>query len=342
MLTRRRVVFTAKPGAVRDELWTPQAKALAHELGFDITLNECSGSLAPDEWADFFAPADAIITTWGTPTLDEAVLARNASLRIVGHAAGSVANMVSDHLFDRGVHVVTANAEMARSVAEWSLMMTLVGARRVLEYSKLGALDTIDAGRRHLGQSPTNQTVGILGYGDIARRLVRMLSVVPPKRILVYANDLSAADAEAAGVTVVDLPTLFSETDVLHVLCSLTEETKGMIDAGLLERIKDSAVLINAGRAPIIQRDPLLCELRKERFAAILDVHYREPPPPGDPFRALPNVIMTPHCAGRTNRDRYVPLVLHEFARCFAGEPLEHDVSRARAVAMTNANLVRG
>ena len=340
-MTQRQAFFTALPGVVRDELWCATAQQCATELGFDVRLNPFDRKPTAEQWAELLAGVEALITTWGAPCLDEHALSRNKTLRIVGHAAGSVAGIVSDELTRRGVRVVTANAEMARSVAEWCLMMTLVAARQLLQYTKFGDAGRLHPEQRALATSPYDLIIGIWGYGDISRWLIKLLRPFEPKAILIASNHLSPTDAQAQGLRKVELDELLATADIIHVLTGLTAQNKGRVGGELLSRVKDGATLINAGRAALIEREALLGELRKQRFSAITDVHYNEPPAADDPFLTLPNLIMTPHCAGRTSRSRYVRLVLEEFDRFYRGEPLQHEITRERAAQMTDARLTR-
>jgi phosphoglycerate dehydrogenase-like enzyme len=340
-MKRRRLFFTASPGDMRNGLWTEEAIQLANALGYDVTSNPHTHR--PDEagWAEMLRGVEALITTWGAPRLTAAVLAHADSLRIVGHAAGSVGPIVSPDLYARGIRITSANPVMAHGVAEWSLMMTLVGWRRLPEYARLAAGNAMAWGKRECVRGLRNATIAIWGYGDIARRLVRMLRPLATARILVHDDYLTDAMAEADGVQKVAFDDLFREGDVIHLLAALTEKSIDRVGAAQLAAIKDNAVLINTGRADLVQEVPLLEELRKNRFTAIFDVHYHEPLPPDDPFCVLPNVVLTPHCAGGGQTGFYVPFVLREFERFFAGQPLEGEVTAARAANMTQETLVR-
>ena len=148
-------------------------------------------------------------------------------------------------------------------------------------------------------------------------------------------------DEEAVdlGVRKVGLNELFASADIIHTLASLTEYNRGRIGAEQLGRIRNGAVLINAGRAALIQQEALLAELNKERFSDILDVHYMEPLPADSPFRQMSNVILTPHNAGFGSTDLYVECVLDEFDRFFRSKPLQHEVTLERAKLMTDETL---
>jgi phosphoglycerate dehydrogenase-like enzyme len=162
-----------------------------------------------------------------------------------------------------------------------------------------------------------------------------------PKRILVHSNYLSDAQAAAEGVVKAGFDELFEQGDVIHLLAALTGKNIDRVGAAQLAAIKDNAVLINTGRADLVQEAPLMAELRKNRFTAIFDVHYHEPLPPDDPMCALPNVILTPHCAGAGDKSLYAPYVLREFERFFAGRPMEGEVTAERSENMTQEALVR-
>ena len=332
------VLFSMRPWKIRRELWSPEAQATARRLGFNVRLNTREGPPTPADWADMFEGVEAMITCWGTPRLDHNVLARNNTLRIVGHAAGSVAEIVSPELYARGVRVVTANTVMAQTVAEWCLMVTLVGWTRFLDYFGRPGVRYMTWDDRWQARGIQNATVAIWGYGDISRRLVQLLHEMGPKEILVSSNHLTPDEAAAAGVTLVAFDELFARGDIIHLLGGMTDRNRGRVGATHLAAIRNDALLINAGRANLVQEDALLAELRKGRFMAVLDVHYREPLPDDSPFRDLPNVVLTPHLGARGRDGLYVGHVLEEFDRFFRGEPLTSEVSLDRADTMSGGS----
>ena len=205
------LLFTCQPGIVHGELWSDHARRRAAELGLTLRLNPHSGRLTPAAWADLLADEEAVVTTWGAPRLDAAVLARNSRLRFVGHAAGSVANLVSDDLYERGVRVVSANTVMARSVAEWSLTATLLAARGFLAYAKFGGSEAPKAESRDAVAGLAELTVGIWGFGDVVRVFLDMLAPLQVGRILVCDDYLSPEEAARRGVRKVDLAALARE-----------------------------------------------------------------------------------------------------------------------------------
>ena len=335
MATYPRIFFTDTPGPRRNLLFNNSAQEYAKKLGFTIELNNNNFPLSDEQWADTLIDVDALITTWESPKLNKIVLSKNKTLKIVGHAAGSVDPIVSPELYRRGVKVVSANYTMARSVAEWSLMMTLVSLRGLTNYAQFGTCNSIDWDKRSSVQGTHNSIIGIWGFGDVAGHLIDFLKPFGPKKILVSCDYLTENEAARLGVTKVSLDEIFAESDVIHLLTSLTENSKGAVGKKQLELIKSGATLINAGRAGLIKREDLLPELEKKRFNAIFDVYYTEPLEADSPFRQLENVLLTPHNAGCGSEDLYFKHILDEFAKFFSSRPLLYEISWERALTMT-------
>ena len=335
-------IFFMGPQAMQDRFWTEQAKTRAAELGYEVRLNTLPGKLAAGEWVEQLVGVEALLTTWGSPRLDETVLLQNQTLKIVGHVGGSVAGIVSQALYERGVKICTANTLMARTVAEWSLMMTMVGLRQLLSYAHfcVGG-QALDWPRREGNLPPDEAVVGIWGYGDVAKAFIELLRPLHPRVIAVHDNFLTNEMAEAEGLQKIGLDELFATSDVIHCQTGLTTANKGRVGAAQLAAIKEGAVLVNCGRAPLIDEGALIAELQRCRFTAILDVFEEEPLTEDHPYHTLRNVILTPHCAGNGRDGRYLGLMLDEFDRFFRRQGLETEVSLERAQAMTDSSLLR-
>ena len=152
---------------------------------------------------------------------------------------------------------------------------------------------------------------------------------------MVTSGYMTDEQAEANGLIRGSLDELFEYSDVVHTLTSLTPKQIGKVDANLLAKLHNGATLINAGRAHLIDETAMMNELRSGRIFACLDVYHKEPLDMNHELRTLPNVILTPHNAGTGSRDLFIPLILEEFDRCFKGEPLQHEITEARAAVMT-------
>ena len=153
-------------------------------------------------------------------------------------------------------------------------------------------------------------------------------------RVLVHDPFLSAADAETLGVELTSLDRLLGESDIVSLHVPSLPETRHMIGAAELARIKDGALFVNTARGAIVDEAALVEELRKDRFVAVLDVFEEEPLAEDSPLRTLKNAVLAPHIAGHTHETylRQGATAVDEALLFLAGEPLRHEVT-ARMLA---------
>jgi phosphoglycerate dehydrogenase-like enzyme len=132
--------------------------------------------------------------------------------------------------------------------------------------------------------------------------MLHLLKPFEVGRVIVYDPYLSQERAAALGVALVDLETVFAESDFVAVNCPLTAETRGMINARLFARMKPTAYFINTARGPIVNQQDLTVALQEGQFAgAGIDVFESEPLPADDPITQLDNVILAPHALAWTD-----------------------------------------
>jgi len=142
------------------------------------------------------------------------------------------------------------------------------------------------------------RTLGLIGYGAVARLLHRKVSGLALARVLAYDPYVEPARIAESGALPVDLRTLLGESDFISVHATLSPETRGLIGAEELASMKKSAILINTARGPIVDERALAEALREGRIAgAGLDVFQSEPLPPDSPLRSLDTVTFTDHAA---------------------------------------------
>lgn len=340
----RRIVYAGTRDAYFfRELWTDEVRDRAGELGFNVEIPDFTAPVPLPLWLDFLAGADGIITSWGAPKIDRLLLERAPALKIVGHAAGSVAQIVSPELFAAGVKVTGANEIMSFSVAEWCLMAALMGRRQVTDYLGFGAFSSPRFGNqpRSSARSIRYATVGIWGFGAVAANLVGFLKPLEPARILVNSGHLGADEALRYGVEAVGFDTLIERSDIVFTLAGLNPRTTGTFSREVLARLKDGCLVINAGRGALFDEDALAAELRTGRLSAVLDVFCTEPLPEESCLRKLPNAILSPHTAGYPNRDHYVTTCLEEFDRFFRGEPLRYEINPEKVPFMTGSTTAK-
>jgi phosphoglycerate dehydrogenase-like enzyme len=212
------------------------------------------------------------------------------------------------------------NARGARDVpvAEWVLGALLGDAYGQFEAARSRRWS--DAVPRELHGA----TVLIIGYGSIGRDVERHLE---PFGVTVIRVARHARDGVHA---VAELPALMGQADAVVVLAPMTPETTGMVDAALLGRMRDGALLVNVGRGRVVDTGALVAELESGRLRAVLDVVDPEPLPDEHPLWDLALAI-TPHNAGDTEAadERAVRFGAEQVVRFARGEPLLNVVREA-------------
>lgn len=146
-----------------------------------------------------------------------------------------------------------------------------------------------------LGATVAGKRLGIVGLGRLGRKMAAFGKVFDMDVCGWTRSDLAGRAAEM-GITPLSLEALFSTSDVIMIQLQLTPETRGMITAGLLGRMKPDAMFVNTARGPLVDESALVALLEAGRIrGAVLDVFSTEPLPAHSPFRRLPNVLATPH-----------------------------------------------
>lgn len=264
--------------------------------------------------------ADACITGWDVAQLDADVIAAAPKLRAIAHTGGSVKRFVSDAVWARGIHVTSAAPALARDVAETTVGLIIVGAKRILPLGQ----HVRAGGWRESPAWPAREVhssvIGIVGASNVGRHVIELLRPFRAQ-VLLYDPFVTVEVAEQLGVTRVELPELVRRADILSLHAPALPATYHMISRELLRQMKDDAVIINTARGALIDEAALVEELSKGRFFAFLDVTDPEPPAPDSPLRSLPNVIVTPHLAGCiTDCGHMGEMAVEELRRFFAGE----------------------
>ncbi|GAB3473632.1 hydroxyacid dehydrogenase [Amycolatopsis cihanbeyliensis] len=316
---------------------TDAASAVLDETALRALRQVCD--LADGVLDDFTVPetretlrdVELLVTGWGCPPLDAAVLAGAPRLRAVAHTAGSVRAHVTGACWDRGIEVSSAAAANAAPVAEYTVAMILMSGKRVLErargYRAGRVRDDWLAVPRHVGNF--RRTVGILSASMIGRRVIELLRPYD-LRVLVHDPYVSAAGMARLGAEVVSLTDLFARSDVVSVHAPLLPETRGLVGRELIGSMRPDAVLINTARGAVLDQEALAEATAAGRIRAILDVTEPEVLPPDHPLWDDDNVLITPHLAGSQGNEwgRLAELAIAEVTRWASGEGFAHPVRR--------------
>lgn len=194
-----------------------------------------------------------------------------------------------------GIALTITPDGVRRPVATGVLTLLLALSHKLLIKDRLtragGWAEKLD----YMGQGLTGRTLGVIGLGNIGREVFRLTAPLA-MRHLAADPFVQPADVRDSGIALVDLETLFRESDFVVVCCALTDSTRHLLNAQRLSLMKPTAYLINVARGPIVDQQALTEVLRERRIqGAGLDVFEREPIDPADPLLALDNVILAPH-----------------------------------------------
>jgi phosphoglycerate dehydrogenase-like enzyme len=281
------------------------------------------------------AEADVIFSGWGMPVMDEDFLAAAPSLKCVFYGAGSIREIVTESFWGHGIVITSAYAANAVPVAEYALSQILFCLKRGWHYAL-----SIKRERRYPPSEPApgayGSIVGVISLGTVGRHLIQLLQQFEVKTI---AHDpyVTSDDAVRLHVELCSLEDLFRRSDVVSLHAPLLKKTEGMITGAHFASMKPNASFINTARGAIVREQEMAQILRQRPdLQVVLDVTHPEPPEPSSPLYALPNVVLTPHIAGSTDREclRMGRFMVDELRRYVAGEPLRWAISQEKSVIL--------
>ncbi|MGP4057927.1 2-hydroxyacid dehydrogenase [Mycobacterium sp. 4D054] len=248
-------------------------------------------------------------------------------LRLI-HKLGAGVNTIDvDTATARGVAVANMPGANAPSVAEGTLLLMLAALRRLPE------LDRATRDGRGWPSDPTlgetvrdigGCTVGLVGYGNIARQVEQILVAMGAEVLYTSTRDDGSPGWCA-------LPDLLTRSDIVSLHLPLTPDTAGLLGRDALARMKNDAVLVNTSRGPIVDEGALVDALRAGKLAAAgLDVFSVEPLPADNPLLSLPNVVLTPHVTWYTvdTMRRYLDFAVDNCERLRDGRDLANVVNQ--------------
>jgi len=249
-----------------------------------------------------------------TDRVDAALLDAAPRLRVIANYAVGTDNIDLTLTRARGIPVGVTPDVLTEATADLAFALLLAAARRLPQ----AAADARDGAWRTwepaqwLGAEVDGAALGIVGYGRIGRAVAR--------RAAGFRMSIrSTADTE--------LDELLAGSDFVSLHCPLTPQTRHLIDAAALRRMRSSAILVNTARGGVVDQPALIDALNAGEIAgAAIDVTDPEPPPPGDPIYTTPNLLVLPHIgsATRAARARMTELAVENLLAGLDGRPMPH------------------
>ena len=277
----------------------------------DIRLDKLENDSADDVAAPILAGAHAFQIGSARDELarkfhaDRDLLRRTQSLLIVSTNGAGYDTVNLAACTDAGVLVVNQAGGNKEAVAEHALGMMLSLTKRIVEVDRAMRREKDLNRTLYIGHDLRYKTVGIIGLGNVGKRLAELCGALFSMRVLAYDPYVPADVMKANGAEKVELDELMRQADFVSINCPLTDETRGMVAANQYALMKPSAYFVTTARGSIHDEKALEEALRGKKIAgAGLDVWEKEPPPLEHPLLAFDNVIVTPHTAGVTREAR--------------------------------------
>lgn len=306
----------------------------------NAVYNPFDRNMTVDEAAEAVGDAEVFVTGWSSPPLSEKVLSKAPNMKLLVHVGGSVYGYVSPEMWDRGIRVIAGNDLMAESVAEGTLAYILAAYRDIPRYSTAlkNGIWRPYGGREIYSRGLRGRTVGIIGYGMVAKHLVKILQGFNVNILVYDIKPLKDEDKAKYHITQVSPEEIFSQSDIVSLHVPLNEQTYHMIGKRYFEMMKDDALFVNTSRGAVVVEEELIEELKRGRIGAVLDVYEKEPLEKGHPLIDVPNTLLMPHMAGPTYDLRAYTaraLITEAAAYIDRGEELKSEITREMAEVMT-------
>lgn len=286
----------------REDDWPDTPMAHGYQDDALHGLKEYFGT--PDDVVEFVADAEILVTHLAPVT--GGMLESLPALKLIAVSRGGPVNIDMQAARRNDVQVVNVPGRNASAVAEFTLGAILLESRKIRaghEALRQGIWrgDLYRADR--VGRELNEMTVGVIGYGNIGRRVVQLLLAFGCKVLVSDPYVQLPPGVASQGVELVSLDRLLAESDVVTLHPRVTDETRQLINADTLAQMKPDAVLVNTARGPLCDYDALYRALKDGRLgSAMLETFAVEPVPADWPLLQLPNVSLTPHIAGASMR----------------------------------------
>jgi phosphoglycerate dehydrogenase-like enzyme len=279
------LVLDDREGLIASSPGIERMRQIADVRVLDGSLDQ----LEEDELAD----VNVLMAIRERTKLDAETLEKLPSLELILQTGGHAYHLDADHTTQRGVPVTLSRRAFGPRAAVPELTFALAVA----------ALRQIPAAHQSMaegewlpfvGRTLSGRTLGILGHGRHGANVVRIAKAYGMKVLVWKRSEDAYGDEDDADR--VDIDDLLASSDVVSIHLKLSDESRGLLDAGRLAQMKEGSVLINTSRGAIVDEQALVSALQSGPLSAAgLDVFENEPLAADSPLRTLPNVVLTPH-----------------------------------------------
>lgn len=274
---------------------------LLTKANIDYAVYQGTGLISKQELLANLHDTQVLITALSTP-VDEEVLNAAPKLKLIANFGAGFNNIDVQEAQAKGVAVTNTPFVSSTSTAELTCGLIIALLRRIAEGDHLMRNSGFAgwAPLFFLGHQLAGKTLGIVGLGGIGQEVAKRMHAFGMKIIYSQRHQARTEVEAQCAAEFVSFDDLLAQSDVVTLHLPLNKGTFHMIDEPQLAKMKDSAVLINCARGPIINEDAVLAALQNKQLAgAALDVYEHEPEV-ADEFKQLKNVVLTPHIGNAT------------------------------------------
>lgn len=290
-----------------------------------LEVEGCEAVTPPEGLLEAVQDVDILIVHFTVVT--EAIIKAAKNLKLIGVLRGGWENVNTKAATKKGIIVVNSPGRSGDAVADFTAGLIIAESKNIvrssIEFRKgVWKPDFHNSSYLH---NLRGRTVGILGFGEIGKRVAKRMKGFDAK-IIIHDPFMPEENITKAGYTAVDLRTLLAESDHLTLHIRFTEQTRHFIGKNELAMMKPTAYLINTARSGLVDEAALIEALRNKQIGgAAIDVFDTEPLPLDSPFFDLDNVTLTPHLAGTSVDTMHNSFVIlsEELERYFNDEKLQ-------------------
>ncbi len=284
------------------------------DIGLDMLLTKANFEI----WRDIEPPvreyfleqisiADGVVAIPGATTkMDREAIDAGKNLRIISSYSVGYDHIDVEYATEKGILVTNTPGVLTDATADLAFGLLLMAARRMSEGERLMR----SGGWRYwgprmlLGQQVAGSSLGIIGLGRIGQAMAKRARGFDMKLYYTGRNRRPELEKEL-GISFLSFENILGTCDFISIHCPLSPETRSLIGEKELKMMKDTAILINTSRGPVVDQKALARALKEEWIAgAGLDVFEKEPMDPEDPLLQLDNIAMTPHLGSASVKTR--------------------------------------
>ena len=331
-----KALIAIKKDKVFDTFFTKENIELAESLGEIVWVDTATETV--EDIKVKIKDCDTYITCWGSPALTPEILDCAPKLKLLTHLGSTVAPVVCDEVYERGIKVISGFDYFSKSTAEGAVAYMLAAMRNIPFYNDRLKDKRIWRETDDYTDSVIYKKVGLVGYGGVGKYVAKMLSTFDVDMKVSARRELPEEDKKLYGFTQCSMEEIFETCDIISIHLAYNNSTHHMINDELLSKIKPGALLVNTARGAVIDEAAMIKHLENGDFNAALDVYESEPINLDNPMLSLPNVLMLPHQAGVTVNLRAVltgDLLKESVDFIDNGIPVKNEILASKATSMS-------